>query len=123
MISAVEGLAQESERMVQFIENTAMAGYQDLLDTSKKYQKDAEHIYTDMDKFARNSQQLQQNIDSIKESVETVNIAVEESAKGVVNVAEMSIDLSGRMEGVGNKAHENMDISMELKNEVDKFKI
>ena len=76
-----------------------------------------------MDKFARNSQQLQQNIDSIKESVETVNIAVEESAKGVVNVAEMSIDLSGRMEGVGNKAHENMDISMELKNEVDKFKI
>ena len=123
VISAVEGLAQESERMVQFIENTAMAGYQDLLDTSKKYQKDAEHIYTDMDKFARNSQQLQQNIDSIKESVETVNIAVEESAKGVVNVAEMSIDLSGRMEGVGNKAHENMDISMELKNEVDKFKI
>lgn len=123
VISAVEGLAQESERMVHFIENTTMEGYKNLLDTSKKYQKDAEHIYADMDKFARNSQQLQQNIDSIKESVETVNIAVEESAKGVVNVAEMSVDLTGRMEGVGNKAHDNMDISMGLKNEVGKFKI
>ena len=123
VISAVEGLAQESERMVHFIENTAMEGYKNLLDTSKKYQKDAEHIYADMDKFARNSQQLQQNIDSIKESVETVNIAVEESAKGVVNVAEMSVDLTGRMEGVGKKVHDNMDISMELKNEVGKFKI
>lgn len=123
VISAVEGLAQESERMVHFIENTAMTGYKNLLDTSRKYQKDAEHIYADMDKFARNSQQLQQNIDSIKESVETVNIAVEESAKGVVNVAEMSIDLSCRMEGVGNKAHDNMDISMGLKNEVGRFKI
>lgn len=123
VISAVEGLAQESERMVHFIENTAMSGYKNLLDTSKSYQKDAEQIYEDMDTFARNSQQLQQNIDSIKESVETVNIAVEESAKGVVNVAEMSVDLSGRIEDIADKARENMDISMELNKEVGKFKI
>lgn len=123
VINAVEGLAQESERMVHFIEDTAMDGYKNLLNTSKDYEKDAEHIYSDMNRFANNSEQLNQSIDSIKESIETVNVAVEESAKGVVSVTEMSVQLTERMKDVGNKALENMDISEELKNQVGKFKL
>lgn len=123
VISAVEGLAQESKRMVSFMEETAMDGYKNLLDTSKDYEKDAEHIYDDMRRFADNSEQLHESIDSIKESIETINIAVEESTKGVVNVTEMSVDLTGRMTDIDNKALENMDISEALKNQVGKFKL
>lgn len=123
VISAVEGLAQESERMVRFMEETAMDGYKKLLDTSKDYEKDAENIYDDMKRFADNSELLRHNIDNIREFVKAVNIALEESANGVVSVTEMSVDLAARIRDIENKALENMDISEELKNQVGKFKL
>ena len=47
------------------------------------------------------------SMDEIKESTTAVSAAVEESAKGIVNVAEMSTDLTGSCGRISRKAAES----------------
>ena len=94
VIASVEGLAEEAEKMVRFIEENAMEGYRKLLSMSEDYNKDAEDIYKAMEHFAKESGQIKASMDLMKESFQAVNVAVEESAKGIVNVTERTVGLS-----------------------------
>lgn len=123
VISAVNELAQEAGSMLQFIDETAMAGYEMLLENSKNYQNDVSHLSDVMREFAQNSEELRDNLDSIKEAVEAVNTAVEESTKGVVSVTEVSSDLTQGMESINDEADVNKEIAEQLGMEVGKFKL
>ena len=76
-----------------------------------------------MNDFADESIRLNNNIDSIKESVDAVNIAVEESAKGVVDVTTMASEMAVSMENIKNEAEGNREIAGQLETEVGKFKL
>lgn len=109
--------------MLTFMNKTAMKGYDKLLETSGNYQKDVDSLNQMMQDFASESGLLKENMDSIKESVAAVDIAVEESAKGVTNVSEMAVDLTDRVKEIGKEAGMNMDIANGLDLEVNKFKL
>lgn len=123
VIHAVNELASESEQMIRFMNETAMAGYERLLDNSVNYKNDVEHLSETMNDFADESMHLSSNIDSIKEAVDAVNIAVEESAKGVVGVTEMASDMTVSMENIKGEAESNKEIAGQLEAEVGKFKL
>ena len=123
VISAVNELATEAERMIGFMNDTAMAGYERLLDNSSNYKSDVGHLSETMKEFADESKNLSENIDSIKESVDAVNIAVEESAKGVVGVTEMASEMTDSMESIKAEAESNKGIAGQLETEVRKFKL
>lgn len=123
VIAAVNGLAEESEKMIRFMNETAMAGYEMLLHNSRNYQNDVDHLSKVLNEFAQESQELRSNIASIREAVESVNIAVEECAKGVVNVTEVSTDLTHSMENINEEASCNKEIADRLEAEVGKFKL
>lgn len=123
VIHAVNELANESEHMIRFMNETAMAGYERLLDNSRNYKNDVSHLSETMNDFADESIRLHENIDNIKESVDAVNIAVEESAKGVVDVTEMATDMTVSMESIKGEAEGNRDIAGQLEAEVGKFKL
>lgn len=123
VIGAVNELAQRAEEMLHFLDETAMNGYEKLLETSDNYRNDVGNMNEMMQGFANESEQLKQNIDRIKEAIAAVNIAVEESAKGVTNVTEMSVDLTASVGDIGNEANSNMNIANQLNLEVNKFKL
>lgn len=123
VISAVNELAQEAEAMLVFMEETAMTGYEKLLETSEDYRKNVGDMNSMMQEFAAGSQQLRENVDNIKEAIEAVNIAVEESTKGVTNVAETSVNLTSSVADIGSEADANMGVAEQLNAEVNKFKI
>lgn len=123
VIHAVNELANESEQMIRFMNETAMVGYERLLDNSQNYKNDVGHLSETMKDFADESMQLNHNIDSIKESVDAVNIAVEESAKGVVDVTAMASDMAVSMENINAEAEGNKEIAGQLETEVGKFKL
>ena len=72
---------QNAEQMLNFLDETTMAGYEKLLETSDNYRNDVEEMNRMMREFADESEQLRANIDGIKEAISAVNIAVDESAK------------------------------------------
>lgn len=123
VIASVEGLASEAARMLQFMDNTAMEGYRKLLSMSDDYSKDAGEIHQTMEHFAEDSEILKENIDSIKETMANINVAIEESTKGVINITEMSAGLSESVRDIENKADVNKQIVEQLEGEIGKFKL
>lgn len=123
VISAVNMLAGEAEAMIHFMNETAMGGYEKLLETAKNYQQDVADMNHTMQNFAGQSKQLENNINHIKESIDAVTIAVEETAKGITNVTEMAVDLTGNVQDIGDEANSNMGIANQLNTEVNKFKL
>lgn len=123
VIASVEGLAVEAENMIRFVEETALGGYQKLLDASEDYSKDAENIHEIMQQFAEYAENLEMAVNDIKESVETVNVAMEENAKSVTDVAEASSRLSENTSEIATEADGNKQIAEQLESEVGKFKL
>lgn len=120
---AVEELAKEAENMLNFMNETAIGGFQKLLETSENYQNDVGSMSTLMEEFAKESKQLRENIDSIKDSVSMVNYAMEDSAQGITNVAEMSSELTTSVKDISCEADMNKNIALKLNDEVNKFKL
>lgn len=123
VITAVNELADKAEEMLKFMDETAMTGYEKLLETSDSYQSDVGDMNGMMEKFAGESEQIKASIDQIREAVSAVNVAVEESAKGIENVSEMSVDLTTNVADIGNEANVNSNIANQLNEEVNKFKL
>lgn len=120
---AVNELSKEAENMLGFMNETAIAGYQKLLETSENYQNDVGSMGQIMEEFADESKQIRDNIDSIKDAISMVNVAVEDCAKGVANVAEMSTELTISVKDISGEADANRGVSRELNDEVNKFKL
>lgn len=123
VVGAVNELAQKAEAMLTFLDETAMNGYEKLLETSGSYQEDVGNMSRMMQAFADESGEVKQSIDEIKEAISAVSVAVEESAKGVTNVTEMSVDLTASVGDIGHEANSNMSIAEQLNSEVGKFKL
>lgn len=123
VIAAVESLALEAEKMLQFMEETAMEGYRKLLGTSQDYQESAQSIHDMMEKFTEDSERLDHSVNKIKEALQSVSIAVEENAKGIVNVSEVSARLTESMGDIERRADLNKQIGEQLEMEVGKFKL
>ncbi len=123
VIKAVNELALEAENMLTFLEETALGGYEKLLQVSDSYQTDVGSMNEMMQEFSDKSELLKKNIDEIKESIRAVNTAVEESTNGVTNVTETTLDLTGSVQDIEGQANTNLDIANKLNDEVNKFKI
>lgn len=120
---AVEELSKEAENMLKFMNETAIGGFQKLLETSENYQNDVGSMSELMEEFARESRMLRESIDGIKNAISLVNHAMEDSAQGITNVAEMSTELTTSVKDISHEADKNKDISIKLNGEVNKFKL
>ena len=62
-------------------------------------------------------------MDGIRESISAVNIAVEESAKGIAGVSESSVQLTGNVNEIQSEASDNNGVAEDLATEVGRFKL
>ncbi|MGN0317715.1 MAG: methyl-accepting chemotaxis protein [Lachnospira sp.] len=122
VIDAVDDLANIAEEMLRFMEVTVMHGFDQLCETSGNYRKDVGEMNKIMQDFAEESDTIKRSIDQIREAISAVNVAVEESAEGVTNVAQMSIDLAENVGNIQTEADTNKEIASTLDGEVNKFK-
>lgn len=123
VIAAVDGLAKEAQRLIDFMNSTAMNGYTDLVATSGDYQQSARRMDDMMMTFSQISEQIRENIDRISELTDSVNSAVEETTKGVVHTTEKTVDISRSMQDIGDDAQTNSHISDSLYADVNRFRL
>lgn len=123
VIKAVNDLADNAEQMLTFMDETVMKGYEKLFETCESYKDDVGNVNHMMQGFADESAQVKASIDRIKEAISAVSIAVEESAKGVTSVTEVSVHLTSSVGDIENEANSNMNIANALNTEVNKFKL
>lgn len=123
VIQAVEELADASQQMIQFLDETTMGGFQQLQETAYDYKENIHEMSSTMQDFTASCQELKSNMDAIKDNIEAANVAVDESAKGISSVSEISVSLTSSVGDIQNQANGNMDIANMLNQEVNRFKL
>lgn len=123
VIQAVDELAEGSQQMIEFVRNSTEEGFGGLVATSENYAIDANAMRAMMEQFAQTAEELRSTMDGIRESISAVNIAVEESAKGIAGVSESSVQLTGNVNDIQSEASDNNGIAEDLAKEVGKFKL
>ena len=121
VIQAVDELAEGSQQMIEFVRNSTEEGFGGLVATSENYATDANAMRAMMEQFAQTAEELRSTMDGIRESISAVNIAVEESAKGIAGVSESSVQLTGNVNDIQSEASDNNGIAEDLATEVGKF--
>ncbi len=123
VIQAVDELAAEAAEMLRFMNETAIGGFEKLLETSQNYQSNVGNMNGMLQHFAMESERLKESTHEIGEALENVKIAVNESTLGVTNVTEMALRLTGNVNDIGKEANSNLDVVDKLNYEVGKFKL
>ena len=123
VIQAVDELAEGSQQMIEFVRNSTEEGFGGLVATSENYATDANAMRAMMEQFAQTAEELRNTMDGIRESISAVNIAVEESAKGIAGVSESSVQLTGNVNDIQSEASDNNGIAEDLATEVGRFKL
>lgn len=123
VIQAVDELAEGSQQMIEFVRNSTEEGFGGLVATSENYATDANAMRAMMEQFTQTAEELRSTMDGIRESISAVNIAVEESAKGIAGVSESSVQLTGNVNDIQSEASDNNGIAEDLATEVGKFKL
>lgn len=123
VIQAVDELAEGSQQIIEFVRNSTEEGFGGLVATSENYATDANAMRAMMEQFAQTAEELRSTMDGIRESISAVNIAVEESAKGIAGVSESSVQLTGNVNDIQSEASDNNGIAEDLATEVGKFKL
>ena len=105
------------------MDETAMNGYEKLLETSESYQSNVGDMNETMRHFAAESEQLKINMDAVKRTLEDVKTAVNEGALGVTNVTETAVRLTNNVGDIEKEAEFNLQIVDRLNGEVGRFKL
>lgn len=119
---AVERLANNAEKMLRFIDEKVMRDYDGFVEVVGQYEKDADSVNDILEEFARNTGEISSTLQAMNTSTNDIAIAVDESAKGVVNVAESAASLVGAITHIQQETENNQEISVQLSNEVNRFK-
>ena len=123
VINAVNSLSEQAEDMIEFTKTTATDGYSKLVEMSDDY-GDAVDKTTDLMRyFAKISNDLNTQMDEIKQSVALVNNSAEESTKGITEVTQRMMELSEAVSELNSQADDDKEISDDLSADVAKFKI
>ena len=122
VIGNVRGLAEEATKMVDFVRDKTIAGYQQLSNTGTQYQEDAQKIAEMLKGFEQASKNIEDSMDFLSQTMGDVAIAVDESAKGIGDVSMAVTDMSDNMKANRKVANENAQIAQTLDGEVNKFK-
>ena len=123
VIKAVNDLAQKAQMMSQTLLESNANGKREITALSDSYCNDIDHITKSMNEFANTSSQVQSVMSVIKEAVDSINIAVEETAQGITNITASTAEMTHSLASIKQEAQKNLEISSTLYKEVSKFKL
>ncbi len=122
VINAVDKLSESAERMLEFIDGKVMTDYDSFVDIVVQYKKDAESVNSILEAISNNTDTISETMQSMNIGINDISVAIDENAKGVVNVAQNMVSLVDEIEQIQGETEKNEEISLQLSNEVKKFK-
>ena len=121
VIHAVHGLVNSSEKILNYVNEVILKDYDMFVSGGKQYNDDATHIDNSMAAYVEEANEVMNNVNEMAESIDGINRAVDESAKGVTDAA-VNIDvLVQSISEVNGQMEENNSVALSLKQEADNF--
>lgn len=123
VLALVQDLIDNSKKITGYLEGTVLNDYNNFVSSGKQYRNDAEHVDTEMTRYAERSTEITDTVARMVESINGITRAVDESANGVTNVAESIQMLVSEVDVVNSEMVQNGEIASSLREEVQRFKI
>ena len=123
VLTTVRSLAEESEHMLTFLNDQTLYGYGQLIDTGSQYSSDAKKFYDVMHDFMGQANYMVQEIDTIRQSMSGILLAVEESNRSIESITANANQLSGDLYANKEQSESNLIATDNLEHEVNKFVI
>ncbi len=121
VIEAVKDLIESADAIVKFINENILPDYEGFVNAGKQYDEDAVHVNEIVTRFNNMSIDLKQSMNSIMESINEINTAVNESADGATNVAANTSDLVKDIGEIADAMNDNKQVAGNLTEEADRF--
>ena len=121
VIEAVQGLVVSSEKIVGYINENILPDYRAFVQGGQQYNDDATHIDNTMAEYAGEAQDIMATMMEMTEAIEGISRAVEESANGVTDAATNIDSLVQSMSTVNGQMEENSTVAKNLKEESAAF--
>lgn len=121
VIEAVQGLVVSSEKIVGYINENILPDYRAFVQGGQQYNDDATHIDNTMAEYAGEAQDILATMMEMTEAIEGISRAVEEPANGVTDAATNIDSLVQSMSTVNGQMEENSTVAKNLKEESAAF--
>lgn len=121
VITAVHNLADNANGLVEYMNEKILPEFQKFVESGGAYHDKATFIEGVMADFEAKTDSLQNSMDEIANSVNTISHAIEEGVSGVVSAADCTQVLVSDMDKISKKMDENFAIAEGLKKETSVF--
>ena len=121
VIEAVNNLSGNATEMIRFVDEKVALDYDNFVKIIGNYDADSEQASNTFNEFAVKSKDSLDTMNDMNEGINNISIAIEESAKGVTNVAQEISQLVTAISAITVQADENKNLSEDLSDEVAKF--
>jgi methyl-accepting chemotaxis protein len=122
VINAVNELSDSSSSMLQFVNEDVIADYNKFVDLSSQYASDADYMNEVLSKSSNAAKAISTNIATMNAGLDSISIAIEENANGVVGVAESTGTLVASLSDIQSSFDMNRRIAESLKKNVAHFR-
>ncbi|MBY6794965.1 methyl-accepting chemotaxis protein [Clostridium botulinum] len=123
VVNAVENLANNSNKILTFIDGKVVKDYENLVAIGEMYSSDAEYYKAVSENISFTTEEVLASMKNVIESINSVTIAANEVADGTSNIAKSANDILEESNNVKCKSEESMSNSEKLINSISKFKI
>lgn len=121
VIEAVNELIDSADSIVKYINENILPDYEGFVNTGRQYNEDAVHVNNIVTRFNDMSVNLKQLMENITDSINGINSAVGESAKGATNVAMNTSNLVKDISEIAEAMDDNREVAGTLTDEADRF--
>ena len=121
VIEAVNNLSGNATEMIRFVDEKVAPDYDNFVKIIGNYDADSDQASNTFNEFAVKSKDSLGTMNDMNESINNISIAIEESAKGVTDVAQEISQLVTAISAITVQAGENKNLSEDLSDEVAKF--
>ena len=119
--SAVEELAGNAQKVLDFINTDVMADYDSFVETGDKYEKTAETMSSILISFKEKADHLNYIMSDMANSVSSITGSVSESSQAIKLSADNTMQIVGEMGGISEAMDQNVEVAGKLSDATRKF--
>ncbi len=120
---AVEGVVNDSTKLLEFMDTKVLKDYDTLVNTSVQYAKDADMVQDVVTQINKIAEELYETIRQMRLAIEEVTKASQEGATGTAEIASKVAEIAMKAGEVLSVADENRKSAQELDAMVDFFQV
>ncbi len=118
VLSAVSGLAEEAQNVVEFMKDKTIGSYTELVDVGRKYQGDSKIMFDKMQDFAYIAKSFTDQVSETTRSIEQIKSAAEEATESVRAITENLGMITDNMADIHSQFETNRDMVASLEEDL-----